>query len=253
MKFLAGPSVFYAPNFERNLTRFRRIKYHRCSNDVIGTESFVANQCDLNVVWHIIEGQMFASVELNTSLKNMRYFIEQSGIDLTSSVELIFNVFTQLMEENCALVLAPLVRFVDFCESREQFRWLKNAMLKLQEAVHMDNAVCHAVSATICISIERVNQLNASVIFQHIIYALCKSSAILVPSTSEINHLCNLLSDYLKSNHLFIRLAALRGLLCLLESMAKTNTTIGGPSEDILVLRTLIINYVNKNGIFDKR
>lgn len=91
-------------------------------------------------------------------------------------------------------------------------------------------------------------------IFQkHIVYCLCKSYSILVPSTSELNQLCAVINGYLKSNHLFVRTAALRGLLCLLESAAKTNTTIGGLSEEILMLRTLIIAYIRPHGIVEER
>lgn len=74
-----------------------------------------------------------------------------------------------------------------------------------------------------------------------------------MPSTSELNQLCTLINGYLKSNHLFVRTAALRGLLCLLESAAKTNTTIGGLSEEILMLRTLIIGYIRSHGIVEER
>lgn len=62
-----------------------------------------------------------------------------------------------------------------------------------------------------------------------------------------------MINGYLKSNHLFVRIAALRGLLCLLESTAKTNTTIGGLSEEIMILRTLIIGYIRPHGIVEER
>lgn len=99
--------------------------------------------------------------------------------------------------------------------------------------------------------IEFVNTF--SIYLQHIIYCLCKSHAILVPSMSELNHLCGIISTYLKSTHLFVRTATLKGLLCLLESSVKTNTTIGGLSEEILTLRTLIISYITKHGIIEER
>lgn len=50
-------------------------------------------------------------------------------------------------QENCALVLPQLTKFCEICENREQFRWIKNAMTKLHESVHAENAVCHKVSA----------------------------------------------------------------------------------------------------------
>lgn len=156
------------PNLERKLTGCNGSKYSSCDN-IIGSNTFAPNQCELNVIWHIIEGQSFASHELNVSLKNMRYFLEKSTVDMNSSVQVIFDVFTQLIEvridqgtypllwtlninknfifqENCALVLPELSKFCEICENREQFRWIKNAMTKLHESVHMENAVCHKVS-----------------------------------------------------------------------------------------------------------
>lgn len=43
------------------------------------------------------------------------------------------------------LVLPHIAKFCELCENREQFRWIKNTMLKLQESIHMENAVCHQV------------------------------------------------------------------------------------------------------------
>lgn len=62
-----------------------------------------------------------------------------------------------------------------------------------------------------------------------------------------------LISEYLKRNHLYVQTAALKGALCLLESVAKTNTTIGGVSEEIQILRNVIVSYVTKFGIVDER
>lgn len=89
--------------------------------------------------------------------------------------------------------------------------------------------------------------------FQHIIYCLCKSYAVLVPTITDLNNLYSLLTVYLKSSHLFVHVAALEGILCLFESCVKMNTTIGGLSEEISSLRTFIINYVTKHGIVEER
>lgn len=43
------------------------------------------------------------------------------------------------------LVLPHIAKFCELFENREQFRWIKNTMLKLQESIHMENAVCHQV------------------------------------------------------------------------------------------------------------
>lgn len=44
------------------------------------------------------------------------------------------------------LVLPHIVKLCELCENREQFRWIKDTMLKLQEVIHMENAVCHQVN-----------------------------------------------------------------------------------------------------------
>lgn len=45
-------------------------------------------------------------------------------------------------------MLPQLTKFCEICENREQFRWIKNAMTKLHESVHIENAVCHKVSGS---------------------------------------------------------------------------------------------------------
>lgn len=62
-----------------------------------------------------------------------------------------------------------------------------------------------------------------------------------------------MLRDYLKSSHLFVRVATLKGLLLLFESCIKSNTTIGSLSEEILLLRTFICSYIIQYGIVEER
>lgn len=143
--FPSQPCAFYLPNLERDLSRCTETS-GSSADDIIGTNRFGANQCDLNIIWHIIEEQTFASPYLNVTMKNIRYFVEKFSVDINSSTKVLSDVFAQLIEDNCALVLPHLVKFCDICENREQFRWIKNSMLKLQESVHIENAVCHAVS-----------------------------------------------------------------------------------------------------------
>lgn len=95
--FVSGPCIFYMPNLERNLSEFNGPK-NSIGDNIIGSNSFAPSQCELNVIWHIIEEQQFATHVLNVSLKNMRYFLENSSVDMNSSVQVIFDVFTQLIE-----------------------------------------------------------------------------------------------------------------------------------------------------------
>lgn len=89
---------------------------------------------------------------------------------------------------------------------------------------------------------------------QHIIYLLCRTQALLIPSYGELQHLAALIGNvYLKSSHCFIRIAALEGLLCLLECCSRTNTAIGKLSDELTLLRDLIVGYINRHGIIDER
>ncbi|XP_031632927.1 huntingtin [Contarinia nasturtii] len=222
-ELMRPPSVFYLPNLER------------CdvpTNNIIGTETFHSQQYDLNVIWHIIEGQPAASRSINIELKNMKHFLDASAIDFNSSIQLTFDVLTQLLEVNSIQILPHIVKFAELCENREQFHWIKNVMNKLHESIPKENAIAH----------------------QHIAYCLCKSYAILIPSVQDINHLCHplVLGNYLKSSHLFVRTAALRGVLLIFESCIKSNTTIGSLSEEILLLRTFISNYITHHGLIEE-
>lgn len=82
-------SVFYMPNLER------------CdlpTNNIIGTKEFLSHQYELNVIWHIIEGQPSVSRSINIELKNMKHFLDASAIDFNSSIQMTFDVLTQLIE-----------------------------------------------------------------------------------------------------------------------------------------------------------
>ncbi|XP_036323038.1 uncharacterized protein LOC118736962 isoform X2 [Rhagoletis pomonella] len=259
-------NVFYHPNLERQL----RTNYGANSNSnaaarvrdsVIGTGQFSVNQYDLNFVWQQMEAYANNTTNNNASdaempgsdvssaaerkakdsaggaarssediaTKNYRYFTTQSGVDFKSSTQLIFDVLMQIIEHNHILVLPNLVKFTEICESRDQIKWIKEKALKLQETIPMDDTISH----------------------QHLIYLLCKTQAMLIPTLGELQQLCQLIGNYLKSSHIFIRNATLAGLLCLLECCSKTNTTIGKLSEELALLRELIVGYINRHGIID--
>ncbi|KAH8247796.1 hypothetical protein KR038_010072 [Drosophila bunnanda] len=237
-------SVFYQPNLERQLAH----------DNVIGTRTFAANQYDLNFSWAQMEVHAGAGMGLGTgtgaeatsmadikqscepdvpdmAMRNYRHFTQLSGIDFRSSTQLVFDVLQQMIELNHILVLPNLVKFCEICESRDHIKWIKERCLKLQEQVAMDDTISH----------------------QHIIYLLCRSQALLIPSLGELQALCSLIGNvYLKSTHGFIRIATLQGLLCLLECCSKTNTTMGRMSEELTLLRALIVGYINRHGIIDE-
>ncbi|XP_064551246.1 uncharacterized protein htt [Drosophila montana] len=241
-------NVFYLANLER----------HPRTDNVIGTRNFAANQCDLNFSWALMEAyaQMppyggetaadeadGASSELgirrqstcnnmtDTNWRNYRHYVQLSGIDFRSSTQLVFDVLQQMIELNHVLVLPNLVKFCEICESRDQIKWIKERTLRLQDQVAMDDTISH----------------------EHIIYLLCRTQALLIPSHGELQHLAALIGNvYLKSSHCFIRIAALQGLLCLLECCSRTNTAMGKLSDELTLLRDLIVGYINRHGIIDE-
>ncbi|XP_002137040.3 uncharacterized protein htt isoform X1 [Drosophila pseudoobscura] len=242
-------NVFYQANLERQLAR----------DNVIGTRNFAANQYDLNFSWAQMEAYVggdadtlgaapsTASADIkpaasssaasfdadvpDIAMRNYRHFTQLSGIDFRSSTQMVFDVLQQMIELNHILVLPNLVKFCEICESRDQVKWIKDRALRLQEQVAMDDTISH----------------------QHIIYLLCRSQALLIPSLSELQALCSLIGNvYLKSTHCFIRIATLQGLICLLECCSKTNTAMGKLSEELALLRALIVGYINRHGIIDE-
>lgn len=42
-------------------------------------------------------------------------------------------------------MLPHMTKFCELCENRDQFHWIKNTMIRLQESVPMDNALSHQV------------------------------------------------------------------------------------------------------------
>lgn len=85
------PNIFYMPNLER-------FTEENCIDNIIGTKAFHSQQFDLNIIWHLIEGE--PSKAFNIELRNMSYFLIKSTIDINSSIQLTFDVITQLIEVN---------------------------------------------------------------------------------------------------------------------------------------------------------
>ena len=94
---------------------------------------------------------------------------------------------------------------------------------------------------------------NLCLPLQHLIYLMCKTQALLIPSMGELQQLAILIGSYLKSSHIFIRNATLAGVLCLLECCSKTNTTMGRLSDEMTLLRDLSLGYINRHGLVDQR
>lgn len=211
-------SVFYQPNLERQAVGI---------NNCISTNSFACNQYALDFSWQLIEDSPCTLVVT----KNINYAIEKIGIDIKSSLQLLYGIFAQMLEENPVLMMPQLVLMCEICDDREQFKWVNKSLWTMYERIPVEDTVSH----------------------QHIVYGLCKSYAVLVPSLNDLQNLQPILQKYLANNQLFVRIATLQGLLTLFESIVKTNTTMGSLSDELVFMRAIIINYIKKHGIvFDR-
>ncbi|XP_053669287.1 huntingtin [Anopheles marshallii] len=228
-------NVFYQPNLERHLLITAMDDQYALDDSCVGTLRFDHNQLSLEYFWEIIErtsDQSGYNAPASESLVvcNKRYFVEKINIDTTSSQRLIYDVLKQLIEDDPALVLPHLVSFCEIVENREQIFWLNQLLLKLQERVPMEDTISQ----------------------QHIIYLLCRMAALLIPTMSDLTHLCTIIPTYLKSTQLYVRNATLQGLICLLECLIKTNTSIGTMNDELLLLRNVIVSYIVKHGIIEE-
>ena len=214
-------NIFYQPNLEQ-------IKY---GNNLVSCSTFDMNQFALNYTWHMIESREEVASAGSVFSRNIEFYREKLGVDFKSAIQLIYDVITQMIDENPVLVLPQMVKIIEILDDIEQFKWINKKMLSLYESIASEDTISH----------------------QFIIYLLCRSSAVLVPSLSEVQQLIVIVNKYLGCNQIFVRNACIQGLLCLFESLCKNNTTMGGMSDEMKVLRNCIVNYTNKNGIVFER
>lgn len=214
-------NVFYQPNLER-MGNY---------NNALSCSSFDLNQFALNYTWQMIESREEVASTGSMLSRNVAFYHEKCGIDFRSALQLIYDLMTQMIDENPVLVLPQLVKLVDILDNVEQFKWINKKMMSLHDSIAAEDAISH----------------------QFIVYLLLRSSAVLVPSLSEVQHLIVIINKYLGCNQIFVRNSCIHGVLSLFESLCKTNTTMGGMSDEIKVLRNCILNYLNRNGIIFER
>lgn len=157
---IPNSNIFYQPNLERKLSN------NLLEDNIIGSNYFRPNQFSMNYFWQIVEDN---SVITNISIKSSKFLIDKIGIDLKSSIQLIYDVFGMMIEvlffwyiivdviklfvffqENYILVLPHLVKICEICENREQFIWIKNSMTSLQATVPIEDTLSHQVCLFLC-------------------------------------------------------------------------------------------------------
>lgn len=88
MQLLPLPNAFYQTNGERSLMA--------AGENMIGFDRFLTSQMEMKCIWQYVEE--VARRHSDVSVKNAEYFVAQSGVDFKSSVQLIFDVYSQLIE-----------------------------------------------------------------------------------------------------------------------------------------------------------
>lgn len=224
---IPGCNPFEAANLERDSTN--DLNCHSL------TDGFQEGQFNLQTIWEALESEEeehrnnSPGSEKIMCLRNSIYNLEYFEIDFNSSVKMVLEMSMQMYEvygeTYISFFLPCMVRLTDLFVTRDQFKWLKEIVYKLYETVPHEDSNSH----------------------QYIVYLMCKTNAVLVPSTSDVNYLAQtVLNGYLKSKSQGILIAALKGLLVLFESCVLHNSSIGGLNDEIQQLRKVILVYVQR-------
>lgn len=223
---IPGCSPFASPNLERDATN--------PWNSQSQCHGFMEGQFNLPTIWDGLEDEekqreSSPSGVRSLCLKNCAYNLEWFEIDYNSSVKMVLEMSMQTYEvygeTYLSFFLPCMVRLTDLFVTREQYKWLREIVYKLHEAVPHDDSNSH----------------------QYIVYLMCKTNAVLVPSTSDVNNLTQqVLPGYLKSKSPTILTASLKGILVLFESCVLHNSSIGGLNDEIQQLRRLILGYADR-------
>lgn len=226
LQLISAQCPLGTPNIER-------VSRNKVANH-IQTIEYGCNQVNLPSIWQSVEDLVsdFSATKSNLTLQNWDHIMATSEIDYKSSVKIVFELYSQLYErgQNLQILLPNLARIVEILVSKEQIKWLKEKVYHLYETVLADDSNLHG----------------------YIVYLMGKTSAILVPSSSEFENLVKvILPNYFKSNSYFVHICALHGVLALTESCLESNTRIGALSEELQLLRNLTVNYVNHHGIVE--
>jgi hypothetical protein len=105
---LPPPNLFHLSNAERKVVTINdgvpsttglrwgtSRSWTTTNNNVIGTNDFLYNQFGMKYFWQQIEDKIDVK---DVTLINSKFFIEKIGIDIKSSVQLIYDIFTQMIE-----------------------------------------------------------------------------------------------------------------------------------------------------------
>ncbi|XP_049777630.1 huntingtin [Schistocerca cancellata] len=151
-----------------------------------------------------------------------------SGLDLTSCLHFLLDLYTQWTAPQSGTALRLIGEAVrsslclsDLFTERAQFQWLLATFLELA----------------------RTHPLEDDVLHQAVVIGVCKAAAVIGTDAEVCERVKKLVETALKSAFLPSRIAALHGVLYLLQA----NYLKGGTAEDAVHVLPLAIEYIQKH------
>ncbi|XP_047352945.1 huntingtin isoform X1 [Vespa velutina] len=204
--------------------------FHRGNIEKITTSNnFTYSQLSVSYLWsscNLYEDKLNASV---LELKNRRNdALKSASLDVDSCLRFLVELYTswlspqanipiQLLTETMKSLLAISDLFVE----RAQYQWMLD----------------------VCLEISRVHSIENGILHQYLVISVCKAAAVLTPlDLDTLDRVKRLVDINLKSVFLAARVAALHGVLYLLQSAVQANY------EEIMnILHPLTIEYIQKH------
>ncbi|KAI4485420.1 hypothetical protein M0804_006925 [Polistes exclamans] len=204
--------------------------FHRGNIEKIRTlDNFTYSQLSVSYLWsscNLYEDKLNASV---LELKNRRNdALKTASLDVDSCLRFLVELYTswlspqanipiQLLTETMKSLLAISDLFVE----RAQYQWILD----------------------VCLEISRVHPIENGILYQYLVISVCKAAAVLTPlDLDTLEKVKRLIDINLKSVFLAARVAALHGVLYLLQSAVQANY------EEIMnILHPLTIEYIQKH------
>ncbi|KAF7996379.1 hypothetical protein HCN44_002011 [Aphidius gifuensis] len=204
-------------------------------NIIHSYDKFSYSQLSVFYLWSstsLHEDKLSASV---IKLKNKRLkLLKKYTLDLDSCIKFLIDLLTRWMQTNTNItikllenVIKCVISISDLFIERGQFQWMFDT----------------------CTDLQRYHSSDAEILQQYLIFAVCKSAAVLIPLDSQsLNKIKKAIDCGLKSNYLPCKISTLNGILYLLQSAVQTNY-----EETINVIHPLIFKYIQNNIDIDKK
>lgn len=116
---------------------------------------------------------------------------------------------------------------MEICNDPDEIKWIKAVTLKLIDTIPFDDYITH----------------------NYLCMLLCRAFSISIPSSSDLSFIQAHMWKCISSNQVFLRNTVLTGILSLLECLHKTSTSIGKLSDELLSMKSQILDNITSKGI----